>query len=101
MVSCVRIPNYRYVGSIEPYLKSFRDEVKRMVNHHAATRLKTGTNYSESIWLDIVKELVQSCTSFADESQAGIRMAQIVGKVMQPASEKKWQRLFFVSSRYY
>ena len=85
LIRCVRVPNYRYVGSIEPYLKAFRDEVKKMVNHHAAKRLKNGTNYSESIWLDITKELVQSCTSFSD-SQVGIRMAQIVGKVMQPAS---------------
>lgn len=85
LIRCVRIPNYRYVGSIEPYLKAFRDEVKKMINHHASKKLSNGTNYSESIWLDIIKELIQTCTSFSD-SQVGIRMAQIVGKVMQPAS---------------
>ena len=85
-IRCVRIPNYRYVGSIEPYLKAFRDEVKKLVNQQAAKKLKAGTNYPESIWLDIVKELVQSCTSFSDNTQIEIRMAQIVGKVLQPTS---------------
>ena len=94
-IRCVRIPNYRYVGTIEPYLKTFRDEVKKLVNEQAKKKLKLGTNYTESIWLEIVKEVVQSCTTLSgnnsnsDSNTLEIRMAQIVGKVLQPTKSEE------------